>query len=79
MKKLFFVLAVLVSLSFGGEKTIFEVCNDKFCYEQILENVKNYEWKTDYTGKKFLRVYFYDKRLLDIKGENLTIKKKKKK
>ena len=54
MKKLFFVLAVLVSFSFGGEKTIFEVCNDKFCYEQILENVKNYEWKTDYTGKKFL-------------------------
>jgi hypothetical protein len=45
----------------------------------VLENVKSWEWKTDYAGKKFVRVYFYDKRILDIKGDGMTIKPLKKK
>lgn len=79
MKKILFGLAILVSFAFAADKTVFDVCNSKTCYQQILDNVKNWEWKTDNTGNKFVRVYFYDKRILDINGNDLTVKPQKKK
>ena len=72
-------LAVLVSFTFGASETVFDVCNSATCYQLTLDNVKNWEWKTDNTGKKFVRIYFYDKRLLDVGGQGLTVKQEKKK
>ena len=77
MKKIIFALAVLVSFTFGADKTIFDVCNRNICYEQIIENMKSWEWKTDIIGNKFVRIYFYDKKVLDITGRELTVKKRK--
>lgn len=80
MKKLFFVVAVLASFVFAEDKTVLEVCNDRFCYAHVLDDVKSMERMTDFAGNKFLRVYFYDKRILDIKGDTIkviTTKKKK--
>ena len=77
MKKLMISLAILASVAFASNKTVLDVCNDKTCYTQILENVKSWEWKTDNTGNRFFRIYFYDKKALDINGRELTIKKRK--
>lgn len=79
MKKLLLSIALMCVFAFSADKMVFEVCNPNFCYEQVLENVKSWEWKTDNAGKKFVRVYFYDKRILDIKGDGMTIKPLKKK
>jgi hypothetical protein len=78
MKKIIIALLVLVSLTFGGDKTIFDVCNRYVCYEQIVDNMKSWEWKTDLMGNKFVRVYFYDKSIMDITGTDLTVKPRKK-
>ena len=77
MKKLMISLAILASVAFAADKTVFDICNDKTCYTQILENVKSLEWKTDNAGNKFVRIYFYDKKVLDITGRELTVKKRK--
>ena len=78
MKKIIFgILFAALAMAFAADKLTLEVCNPNFCYLQKLENVKSWEWKTDFTGRKFVRVYFYDKKLLDIKGDNVTIKVKK--
>lgn len=78
MKKLIISLAILASVAFSANKiTVLDICNDKTCYTQILENVKSWEWKTDKDGNKFFRIYFYDKKVLDINGRELTVKKRK--
>lgn len=78
MKKLMFSLTIIASVAFSANKTtILDICNDKTCYTQILENVKSWEWKTDKDGNKFFRIYFYDKNVLDINGRELTVKKRK--
>ena len=71
-------LAIIASVAFAANKiTILDICNDKTCYTQILENVKSWEWKTDNTGNKFVRIYFFNKNVLDITGRELTVKKRK--
>ena len=78
MKKLIISLAILASVAFSANKTtVLDICNDKTSYTQILENVKSWEWKTDKDGNKFFRIYFYDKKVLDINGRELTVKKRK--
>lgn len=78
MKKIIFALAVLVSFTFGADKTVFDVCNSATCYQLVLDNVKSWEWKTDNSGRKFVRFYFYDKNILDVNGNDLTVKPQKK-
>ena len=78
MKKIIFALSVLVSFTFGADKTVFDVCNSTTCYQLVLDNVKSLEWKTDNSGHKFVRIYFYDKKILDVNGINLTVKPRKK-
>lgn len=77
MKNIIFGILFAACMAFAADKLTLEVCNPNFCYLQKLENVKSWEWKTDFAGHKFVRVYFYDKKLLDIKGDNVTIKVKK--
>lgn len=77
MSKLIFIMLFLVSFVFA-KPLVLEICNPNFCYEQIIPDAKKWEFKHDYTGKKFIRVYFYDSRkLLDIKADGLTVKQKK--
>ena len=77
MKKLMISLTILASVAFASDKTVLDVCNDKTCYTQILENVKSWEWKTYNDGTRFFRIYFFDKKALDINGRELTVKKRK--
>lgn len=77
MKKIITGILFAACMIFAADKLTLEVCNPNFCYQQNLENVKSWEWKKDFTGRKFVRVRFYDKKLLDIKGDNVTIKVKK--
>ena len=77
MKKIIFCLLLLISFGFA-KPLVLEICNPNFCYEQIIPDAKKWEYKHDFTGKKFVRVYFYDSRkLLDIKADGLTVKQKK--
>lgn len=77
MSKLIFIMLFLVSFAFA-KPLVLEICNPNFCYEQIIPDAKKWEYKHDFTGKKFVRVYFYDSRkLLDIKADGLIVKQKK--
>jgi hypothetical protein len=77
MKKFIFYVLVLFGLCIS-KPLVLEICNSNFCYEQIINDAKKWEYKQDYTGKKFIRVYFYDnRRLLDISADGKTVKVKK--
>ena len=77
MKKVIFCLLLLISFGFA-KPLVLEICNPNFCYEQIIQDAKKWEYIRDFTGKKYVRVYFYDtRRLLDIKADGMTVKVKK--
>ena len=78
MSKLIFIMLFLVGSAFASKPLVLEICNPNFCYEQIIPDAKKWQYEYDFTGKKFIRVYFYDSRkLLDIEADGLTVKQKK--
>ena len=78
MSKLIFIMLFLVCSAFASKPLVLEICNPNFCYEQIIPDAKKWQYEYDFTGKKFIRVYFYDSsKLLDIKADGLTVKQKK--
>ena len=78
MSKLIFIMLFLVGFAFASKPLVLEICNPNFCYEQIIPDAKKWRYEYDFTGKKFIRVYFYDSnKLLDIKADGLTVKQKK--
>ena len=78
MSKLIFIILFLIGSAFATKLLVLEICNSNFCYEQIIPDVKKWQYEYDFTGKKFIRVYFYDSnKLLDIEADGLTVKQKK--
>ena len=77
MKKIIFCILLLLSAAVS-KPLVFEICNPNFCYEQIVPDAKNWIYIEDYNGRKYIRVFFYDKgRLLDIYIDGKTAKVKK--
>lgn len=69
---------MLVSFVLADKPLVFEICTPTFCYEQVIPDAKKWEYKHDLNGRKFIRVYFYDKwKLLDFYVENKQVKQKK--
>ena len=78
MSKLIFIMLFLVCSAFASKPLVLEICNPNFCYEQIIPDAKKWQYEYDFTGKKFIRVYFYNSsKLLDIEADGLTVKQKK--
>ena len=78
MSKLIFIMLFLAGFAFASKPLVLEICNPNFCYEQIIPDAKKWRYEYDFSGKKFIRVYFYDSRkLLDIEADGLTVKQKK--
>lgn len=78
MNKLIFIMLFLVGSVFASKPLVLEICNPNFCYEQIIPDAKKWQYEYDFTGKKFIRIYFHDSRkLLDIEADGLTVKQKK--
>lgn len=78
MSKLIFIILFLIGFAFASKPLVLEICNPNFCYEQIIPDAKKWQYEYDFTGKKFIRVYFYDSsKLLDIEADGLTVKQKK--
>ena len=78
MSKLIFIILFLIGSAFASKPLVLEICNPNFCYEQIIPDAKKWQYEYDFTGKKFIRVYFYDSsKLLDIEVDGLTVKQKK--
>ena len=78
MCKLIFIVLFLVGSAFATKPLVLEICSPNFCYVQIIPDAKKWQYEYDFTGKKFIRVYFYDSRkLLDIEADGLTVKQKK--
>ena len=78
MSKLIFIILFLIGFAFASKPLVLEICNPNFCYEQIIPDAKKWQYEYDFTGKKFIRVYFYDSsKLLDIEVDGLTVKQKK--
>lgn len=56
-----------------AENKSLNVCRNGVCYEQQVENFKTYKWLTTQDGTKFVRIYTYDGKLVDIYGRDITI------
>lgn len=78
MSKLIFIMLFLAGFAFASKSLILEICSPNFCYVQIIPDAKKWQYEYDFSGKKFIRVYFYDSRkLLDIEADGLAVKQKK--
>ncbi len=74
MKFLFVLLLPVIALA---KPFVFEACNaNESCFLITTPDAKSWEWKTDYTGGRFIRVYL-QYGILDIPANNLSIKQKK--
>lgn len=74
MKVILILLLPILSLA---KPLVFEVCNaNNSCYNVTTPDAKSWEWKSDYTGARFVRVYLYSG-ILDISAKNLSVKLKK--
>ena len=76
MKKFLFLILFIASLV-SAKPLVFDICYPSFCYVQVVEDAKSWQWMTDYTGKKFVRVFLFNKNILDINGHGKEIKARK--
>ena len=78
MKKILMLLLVITGFAIAAKSSVFDICNSSFCYVLTVQDAKKWEWKTDLTGRKYVRVYFYEPgKLLDIPADRLTVKLRK--
>lgn len=75
MKKTIIVLALLACSAFAGKTVTVEVCRPSFCYTYVLADVRKAEYGTDLTGKRYVRVFFIDGKIMDITGDVKILKK----
>ena len=76
MKKFLFLILFIAALV-PAKPIVFDICYTNFCYVQVIEDAKSWQWMTDYTGKKFVRVFLFNKNILDINGHGKEIKARK--
>lgn len=67
------VLALLFCPKVPAESKTMDVCKNGICYEQTVPDFKSFQWLTAQDGTKFVRIYTYDGKLIDIYGRDLTV------
>ena len=72
MKKIIFACLMLSTFVFAKDLTV-DVCRGNNCYTYNISDVKNYTYIHDMTGRKYLRVFRYN-RILDIFVDGMTVK-----
>lgn len=72
MKKIIFACLMLSTFVFAKDLTV-DVCRGDNCYTYNISDVKNYTYIHDMTGRKYLRVFKYN-RILDIFVDGMTVK-----
>ena len=72
MKKIIFTCLMLSTFVFAKDLTV-DVCRGDNCYTYNISDVKNYTYIHDMTGRKYLRVFRYN-RILDIFVDGMTVK-----
>lgn len=72
MKKIIFACLMLSTFIFAKDLTV-DVCRGDNCYTYNISDVKNYTYIHDMTGRKYLRVFRYN-RILDIFVDGMTVK-----
>ena len=63
---------MLSTFVFAKDLTV-DVCRGDNCYTYNISDVKNYTYIHDMTGRKYLRVFRYN-RILDIFVDGMTVK-----
>lgn len=72
-----FLIILLLPVLALAKPLVFEACNaNDSCFLITTPDAKSWEWKTDYTGARFIRVYL-QYGILDIQASNLSVKLKK--
>lgn len=72
MKKIIFACLMLSAFIFAKDLTV-DVCRGDNCYTYNISDVKNYTYIHDMTGRKYLRVFRYN-RILDIFVDGMSVK-----
>ena len=72
MKKIIFACLMLSTFVFAKDLTV-DVCRGDNCYTYNISDVKNYTYIHDMTGRKYLRVFRYN-RILDIFVDGMSVK-----
>lgn len=72
MKKIIFACLMLSTFVFAKDLKV-DVCRGNNCYTYNISDVKNYTYIHDMTGRKYLRIFRYN-RILDIFVDDMSVK-----
>lgn len=72
MKKIIFACLMLSTFVFAKDLKV-DVCRGDNCYTYNISDAKNYTYIHDMTGRKYLRIFRYN-RILDIFVDGMTVK-----
>lgn len=73
MKKILLIMVLLCGMAFA-KPFVVDVCRNGGCYTYKLSDVKDYRYITDMNGRKYLRLTMFNKNLLDIYVDGMTVK-----
>ena len=73
MKKIIFACCLLASFVFAKDLKI-DVYRGDNCYTYLISDVKDYRYIHDATGRKYLRIFKYNNKILDIFIDGMTVK-----
>ena len=74
------IVLVLCILAYGtllAADQYLKVCNSRTCYTQTVQNMKSWQWMKNADGTKFVRIFTFDGRIIDVSGQDLTVEVQK--
>lgn len=78
MKKLLFILGIVFFTATGvaAKDLVINVCKGDNCYIYHIADVKDFKYIHDMNGRKYMRLYLFNNRILDINVDGAEVKVK---
>jgi hypothetical protein len=73
LKKIIFACLLFSAFVFAKDMRV-DVCRGDNCYTYTVPDAKDYRYIHDMNGRKYLRIFKYNNRVLDIFVDGMTVK-----
>ena len=67
MKKLAILLLLIAATVFPAKPVVLEICRSTFCYQQMYDDVRRAVQMNDRDGNRYVRLFFADGTLVDVR------------
>jgi len=75
MKKLVILLLLIAAAAFPAKPVVLEICRPTFCYQQTYDDVRRAVQMNDRDGNRYVRLFFADGTLVDVRDAIVASRK----